>query len=244
MINNRSKGDAMYAMSTRLAAVCVLTLALSGCRPGETPGTHVAAWSTLEATQRHPIVVSQQPARTNIRVARGANGLTPNQRAQVIDFLDRYRGGDTGNSRMTISVPTGAPNEVAALHAAADLRYLLRDYGLDDTRVSVQPYHSDRDHRPPIRISYDRFVAEAPECGNWSANVSDDPRNLPYPNLGCATQRNFAMQVANPADLLGPRSMTPASAERRHVGWEKYVKGDSTISKKDGDEKVQVKGAN
>lgn len=244
MTNNRSKGDAMSAMSMKLATLCVVAVALTGCRPGEEPGAHVAGWSTLEAAQRHPIVVSQQPARTNIRVARGAHGLTPKQRAQVIDFLDRYRGGDTGNSRMTVNVPTGAPNEVAALHAAADLRYLLRDYGLDETRVSVQPYHSDGDHQPPIRISYDRFVAEAPECGNWSVNVSNDPRNLPYPNLGCTTQRNFAMQVANPADLLGPRSMTPSSAERRDGAWGKYVKGESTISKKDGDEKVQVKGDN
>jgi len=67
---------------------------------------------------------------------------------------------------------------------------------------------------------------------------------LPYPDFGCATQRNFAAQVANPADLIGPRSMTPAAAERRDVVWGKYIKGESTISQKQADERSVVKGAN
>jgi pilus assembly protein CpaD len=54
----------------------------------------------------------------------------------------------------------------------------------------------------------------------------------------------LAVQIANPADLLGPRTMEPAaSSERRDEIWNKYVKGESTIAKKDPDEKVQVKGA-
>jgi pilus assembly protein CpaD len=52
--------------------------------------------------------------------------------------------------------------------------------------------------------------------------------NLPYPNFGCATQRNFGAQVANPADLLGPRSETARSSERRDQVWSKYVKGAAT----------------
>jgi pilus assembly protein CpaD len=51
------------------------------------------------------------------------------------------------------------------------------------------------------------------------------------------------VQVANPADLLGPRTQQPGSAERRDVVWDKFVKGDSTVAKKDADERVQVKNA-
>ena len=67
------------------------------------------------------------------------------------------------------------------------------------------------------------------------------PVPLPYPNFGCATQRNLAVQVANPADLLTPRTMQPGSAERRDTVWDAYVKGDSTIAKKSADEKVKTK---
>ena len=174
---------------------------------------------------------------------RGAQGLSPHQRAQVAEFVDRYRNGDSGNSKMVISAPSGAPNEVAAMQAVAEIRHLIRSAGFDETSVSVEAYHEEKDPQPPIRVSYLRFVAEGPDCGRWPTNLAHEPNNLPYPNLGCATQRNFAAQVANPADLLGPRSSTPAAGERRQVIWDKYNKGDSTISQKQGDEKVQVKGA-
>lgn len=229
------------ATAARLAAVATIALTISGCRPGEEPGAHVAGWTLIDASQRHPIVVSKEPANLTVRVPRGSSGLTPNQRSNIVDFLNRYRG-NNGADRMTIAVPTGAPNEVAALHAVADLRDLMRDHGIDDSRISVKPYHTDGDPQPPIRVSYARFVAEAPQCGQWPTNLSDDPRNLPYPNFACAQQRNIAAQIANPADLLGPRSMTPAPAERREQQWEKYVKGESTVAKKDQDERAQVKG--
>ncbi|MFM9943401.1 MAG: CpaD family pilus assembly protein [Hyphomicrobiaceae bacterium] len=234
----------MKSNAIKVLSVSALALVATACRPGEDPGAHVAGWAMVEPTQRHPIIVSQQPANLTVRVARGSHGLAPQQRAHVVDFLNKYRGGDSGNGKLTINVPSGSPNEVAALHAVADLRELLRDYGLDDTRVSIKPYHTDGDPQPPIRVSYARFVAEGPQCGHWNTNLADDSTNLPFPNLGCATQRNFAAQIANPADLVGPRTMTPATSERRDVVWERFVKGESTIAKKEADERVQVKGAN
>ena len=229
--------------AVKVLTVTAIGLSLGACRPGEEPGTQVAGWAMIDPAQRHPIVVSKQPATMNVRVTRGADGLTPQQRSSVIDFLNRYRGADQGNSKIMVHVPSGAPNEVAALHAVADLREVLREYGLDDTRVSIQPYHAEGDHQPPIKISYARFVAEGPDCGRWHGNIASNPQNLPYHDFGCANQRNLAAQVSNPADLLGPRTMTPAISERRDTIWDKFIKGESTISKKDAEEKSIVKGA-
>jgi len=72
------------------------------------------------------------------------------------------------------------------------------------------------------------------------ADGGRDPQNLPYPNLGCATQRNFAVAVANPQDLIGPRAETPRPGERRDVVWGKYVKGEPTISKRDPSEHANI----
>jgi pilus assembly protein CpaD len=228
----------------KAAAVSIAALLLPACS-GELEHTgHVAGWSVIDHAQRHPITVSEQPADLVVRVARGSDGLNPQQRATVAHFLGRYRGSDTGNGRLAINVPSGTANEVSALKAVADVRAIVRDYGIDDSRVAVSPYPGDRGGQPPLRISYTRFVAEAPECGSWPLNLGDDTRNLPSPNLGCATQRNFAMQVANPADLLGPRTMSPATAERRDAKWEKFNKGEAVISKKDGEEKASVKSEN
>lgn len=224
-----------------LAAASVV-LAIPGCGHDNSAG-HVAGWAHVDASHRHPIVVSKQPANLSLRVARGAQGLTPAQRSTVVNFLNKYRGGDTGNAKIDIRVPSGTPNEVAALYAVSDLRELLREYGIDETRVAISPYHTEGDHAPAIRVSYSRFVAEGPSCGQWPTNLADDSRHLPHPNMGCATQRNFAAQVANPADLLGPRTMTPASAERRDTQWDRYVKGQSTITQKNPDERLIIKGA-
>jgi pilus assembly protein CpaD len=231
------------SLVTKLAVAASIALAISACRPGDEPGAHVAGWTAVDARQRHPIVVSEQPANLAVRVARGSGGLTPQQRAQVADFMNRYTARDAGNGRVMIGVPSGSANEVAAMHAVADLRFIMRDFGVREADMSIQPYRAEGGRDAPLRISYARFAAEAPECGFWPTNLAEDPRNVPYPNLGCASQRNLAAQISNPADLLGPRTMQPASSERRDVTWDKYIKGESTIAKKDSDEKVQVKNA-
>jgi pilus assembly protein CpaD len=46
--------------------------------------------------------------------------------------------------------------------------------------------------------------------------------------------------VANPGDLLGPRTESDRPGERRDTAWDKYVRGESTASKKTDDEKVKI----
>ncbi len=240
----KTKLPRLARLSTMGAASALTALLLAGCSNGMEPGGHVAGWAMISPDQRHPIIVSEQPSTHSVRVARGSDGLSPHQRAGIADFIGRYRGADAGNSSLAIAVPSGSVNEISALKAVADAREIARDMGIDDSRVSVSPYRAGGDRDPAIRISYTRYVAEAPECGIWPTNVGDDARNMPHPNLGCATQRNFAMQVANPADLLGPRTMTPATGERRDARWEKFNKGETTVAKKDQDERASTKGDN
>lgn len=234
--------------SCRAATIAIVStlagLALSGCANGLDPGGHVAGWAMISPEQRHPIIVSEEPATHSVRVAQGSSGLTPHQRANLADFIGRYRSNDAGNSRLSIAVPSGSSNEISALKAVADVRDIARDFGIDESRISVHPYGSGHTRDAAVRVSYTRYVAEAPECGDWSTNLGDDTRNLPYPNLGCATQRNFAMQVANPADLLGPRTMTPAVAERRDTHWRKFNEGESTVTKRVQDERASTKADN
>lgn len=226
-----------------LTALLFLPLALGACGHDE-EAPRVAGWSMLDPTQRHPIHVSQEPQTMRIAVGRYAQGLTAQQRAEVLAFADHSRASDAGNSRLIISAPGGAENEVAAMHAVRQIRRILTDYGFAETSIAVEAYQAEEGRDSPIRVSYLRFVADGPECGIWPTNLAYEPQNLPYPNLGCATQRNLAAQVANPADLLGPRTESDRSAERRDNVWDKYVTGESTVAKKSEDEKVKVKSTN
>lgn len=242
MTSPRTAGSGFGAVARRLTVITLAAATLAGCRMGEETGSHVAGWALVDSAQRHPILVSQQPATMDIRVTGSAPGLSPAQAAHLSDFLARYRGKDSGNSRLVIAVPTGSPNEGAAMRAVAHMRQLIAEYGFSESDIAMQPYNGRRDPSAPIRLAYLRYVAEGPECGHWPTNLANDPRNLPYPNFGCAHQRNLAAQVANPADLLGPRTMTPPDAERRSVVMERYRQGKSTAADKGGDESARVKG--
>ena len=100
--------------ATKVLSIALLTVSLAGCRHGE-EGTQVAGWSLVDPNQRHPIMVSQQPAHMSINVPRGSAGLSPAQRSEVVEFSSRYRASDSGNSRLVIAAPGGTTNEVLSL---------------------------------------------------------------------------------------------------------------------------------
>jgi len=236
-----SSATGVASMAKTMVCVSLLALGLGGCKHGE-ERAQVAGWTLVDPSERHPILVSQQPQTMNVHVTRGSGGLTPQQRAELLAFAGRSRASDAGNSKLIIGAPSGGANEVAAMRAVHEIRQLLSDNGIPEPAIAVEVYSREGDPQPPIRVSFLRYVAEGPQCGDWSTNLAVDPQNLPYPNLGCTTQHNLAAMVANPADLLGPRSETDRSSERRDVVWDKYIKGDSTGAQKSEDEKVQVDG--
>lgn len=228
-------------MTQRASLVCLAALAatMGGCKHDiGTP--QVAGWSMVDPSQRHPIIVSQQPQTMQVRVAASSRGLNPRQRAEVLEFADRSRAGDAGNSRLIIQAPGGSANEIAAMSAVGEIRQILGDMGFSESSIVVEAYHAEDRGDAPVRVSYMRYVAEAPVCGYWPTNLADQRDNGNYPNFGCANQHNLAEMVANPADLLGPRTESDRPGERRDVVWDKYVNGKPTGAEKSEDEKVKV----
>jgi pilus assembly protein CpaD len=242
-VRKTSRSGTMTALrSVKALPVLMAAMAVAGCEH-DREAAQVAGWSLIEPTQRHPIMVSQQPSNFSLTVARGSQGLTPAQRADVMGFANRFRAGDAGNSRLVISAPSGSGNEVAAMNAVQDIHGLLVTSGFAESDIAVEAYQ-DQGAAAPVRISYMRYVAEGPACGgDWSENLAFSPRNTTPPNHGCANQRNLAAMIANPADLLGPRTEGPRYSERRDAVMNKWTKGETTGAKKSEDEKVRVKGA-
>ena len=188
-----------------VGTTAALALVITACRPHD-PVDDVAGWSMTDPSERHPIIVTQQPSVIQLRVDSTAYGLTPSQRAQAIRFIERYRATDAGNGKLVIQAPSGTLNEVSAMHAAAELRHLMVEMGFDQTSVAVETYPGGRNQQPPVRVSHLRFFAEGPKCGDWPANLADSSSGLNYANFGCSNQRNLAAMTANPADLLVPRT--------------------------------------
>ena len=57
--------------------------------------------------------------------------------------------------------------------------------------------------------------AQTDKCGRWPADLVETSENKHYADFGCSYQNNLAAQMANPADLLGPRKSTDIDAENR-----------------------------
>lgn len=231
----------LAAGTVRALVISGALVSLTACRTFE-ENSKITGWSLVEPSQRHPIMVSQKPSKLVLKVARGSYGLSPEQRARLYNFASEYRSGYSSNSKLVIQAPSGGPNEVAAMQAVAEIRHLLREGGFDESLITVEAYHDDRDPQPPVRVSYLRYVAEGPECGVWPTDIGRQTDGLNQANFGCTQQKNIAAMVANPADLLGPRGMTERDGQRRDTVWEKYRKGETTGAQKSQDEKVRTKG--
>jgi len=230
-----------WAMRRTAASLSLVTLLISGCgHDQELGGPQVAGWSLVDPAQRHPIVVSQQPQTMQVHVARNSRGLSPSQRAELLHFADLSRASDAGNSRLVISAPASGSNDIASMYAVSEIRQILGDHGFQDSSIAVEAYRGSDRQAQPIKITYLRYVAEGPVCGTWPTNLAREPNNVPYPNFGCASQHNLAAMVANPADLLGPRTESDRPSERRDVAWDKYVRGESSASQKSDDEKIKT----
>ncbi|MET0193715.1 MAG: CpaD family pilus assembly protein [Hyphomicrobiaceae bacterium] len=214
----------------KLLVVSLLALSAAGCKALEEPGAYGAGFTIVDPLQKNPIMVSQQPATLNLRVSRNASGLNDSQRRDVAGFLNHFRNTGMGNTRLVISVPAGSPNEGAATRMMTEIKSMVVDFGFSDTVTVTEPYSAPRGTEAPLRLSYLQYIAEGPACGRWPTNLARQKDNLNYDNFGCAQQRNLAAQIANPADLIGPRSMTTSDSERRAVVIGRYENGENTTA--------------
>ena len=74
----------------------------------------------------------------------------------------------------------------------------------------------------PVRVAFTAMRAQTDKCGRWPKDILDNAENKHYANFGCSYQNNLAAQIANPADLLGPRKLSPIDAEKRGVVIDEY----------------------
>lgn len=230
----RNAKTSIRPAAMKLMAASLMVLSLAACR-GDQDGRVVGYAEPYEYEKKHPINVTTNETQLDIVVAGRSHGLNSIQRAQVDEFLGQWRHEGTG--KVTIAAPSGSANEGSAYQAAAEIRDLARDKGIPGHAVVFTAYNAGGG-KPPVKISFLRYVAEGPSCGDWSKNLAEDPQNVAYPDYGCSTQHNLAAMIANPRDLIEMRNGTPRPGERRDEVWRKYVGGKSTISETSQEEKA------
>jgi pilus assembly protein CpaD len=207
------------SVAGRLALATLCALLVSACdRLRQIEQDHNAAAVGLSnAELRHPIGFTPRNESLDIEVPPGAEGLSPNQYVDVYRFLHRYRREAAG--RLVISAPTRGRDQAAIEHSLQEIQRQVAEAGIDYRLV-----HGARAGGTPfIKLAYRRPVAVPPSCGDWTEDVARNEARIPYPNWGCATQRNLAVMVDNARDLGQPQAEDPRPSERRSVSWSAYI---------------------
>jgi pilus assembly protein CpaD len=217
---------AMTSRLLRSLAALGLTAALGAC------ATHVPG-ANDEArlpTQRFEPKVTSQPE--EVRLAIHAQGLSPAQ-AEALSKLVAYWREDEGGT-IGIQAPTEGVEPGAAYRMSESARSFLLSKGVPADQVEMVGYAPDAaEPPPPLLVGYLRYKAEIPKCGEKWTSITRTFKNDVQPNFGCAVSANMAAQIADPADLMGPREMTPQDATRRQYVLDKYRKGEVTSAEKD-----------
>jgi pilus assembly protein CpaD len=199
-------------------ALAAVAVALGGCW---TSPEVVTASVPNDYRQRHPIAVQEG-------------------NHSIVVFVGAGRGESwvrEGTGGVVVDVPVNTPNARAAASAAREIRSTLSMAGVPSSAIHLRRYSPDDPERfATVRLTYPKIKADAGPCGMWPTDLGpsiDNPgynENKPYYNFGCATQRNLAAMVDNPADLEQPRPESPAYTMRRTMSFEKYRKGVSTTT--------------
>lgn len=203
-----------------------LGLVIAGCDSRERAENSRALVLT-NAETAHPITFQSRIEELSVEIPSGGHGLSQNQYADVYRFVARFKA--EANGHLTVSLPGtshwggyGAPLE--------DIKAAMREADVAPAKVRRGTHARGRGGSNMLKLSYARPIAVPPECGNWSRDVGRESERIPYPDWGCATQRNFAGMVANSRDLQRPQDEDPRSAERRSATWSKYIAPDGAAA--------------
>lgn len=210
------------------AALTLGAIALGGCNTARE--VDVTASIPNDYRLRHPITIQEADRKTELFIGSARGGLESSQQADVLAFAQAWRGEATGG--IVVDLPTGTPNARAAADALREVRSIFNAAGVPPRSVAVRPYRpSSPEQLATIKLRYPKMTANAGPCGLWPEDVGPVWRspiyteNKPHYNFGCATQRNTAAMVANPADLVQPRPEAPPYTGRRMDAYDKYRRG-------------------
>jgi pilus assembly protein CpaD len=203
----------------RISAVVVLAAGvLAGCakRDSITVGSVPDDYRT-----NHPIVISERDKVIDIPVGVADSRMTHIQKTALDGFVANYD--RSAAPLMMVMVPYGSANQAAASHVAQDMIKRLRSAGVPDGKIVHQPYEaSNGSDNAPVRLVYKQMTASTGQCGRWPDDMLKDSDNKHWANFGCSYQNNLAAQIANPADLLGPRQSDQIDTGRRSAAIDQY----------------------
>lgn len=216
-----------------IAASGVALTLLSACASSAPPLEPPSPPRSVTEKWADKVQINARP--DEILLAPHAEGLSLAQSQAVDALLTRWLEAEA--REIVISAPMnirdgGGQNAAISGRMADAARLRLLAMGAPAAKVRIVGYDAAGAPDAPLKVGFLRYETTVPKCGGWE-NLTATRNNDAYDNFGCAVTANIATQVANPEDLLRPRDVTPADANRRDNVLGKYRTGQVTSSAKD-----------
>ena len=186
-----------------------LGLAASGCAP------QTSQWSMVEAPRENKLTLVRLAHQVQFRP--NEDRLSPAEAARLGAFI-RDQNVGYGDQILLIggngALAQRRQEAVATAFARGGMR-VIRDVEIEG--LSTAPNE--------LRVVVSRHVVTPPTCPNWSKRPDDDFGNTQSSHIGCATQTNLGLMIANPSDLVAGQEIGPADGELSAFRIESYRRG-------------------
>ena len=202
--------------------LCLGVVMMAGSCTAHAPdATHLS----LDGAYNHPITVEPNYQSLKLYYSPADAGIQPADQARFAGFIANYEA--HGNGAIAVNAPAGV-NSQAMIGFFAQR---INDMGVPKDRILVATHDAVQgDMR--VEVNYVSYQARTDKCGDWSENLASTLDNSTPKNFGCAVQQNIAAMVADPRDLLGPRTMGESDASRRATVVTNYEQGKITSAEK------------
>jgi pilus assembly protein CpaD len=203
-----------------LAAAALIAMGSCAATPDTSPGMMLP-----DGAANHPITVEPSYRALKLAWSPAAGGLSPAEQVQFHAFVADYLA--HGNGSIAVSAPATLGAQGAAQWFAAGINAM----GVSRDKILIAT-HDAAGGDMRVELNYVSYQAHTDKCGDWSENLAFTLDNSTPKNFGCAVQQNIAAMVADPRDLLGPRTMGESDASRRATVVTNYEQGKITSAEK------------
>jgi pilus assembly protein CpaD len=151
----------------------------------------------------------------------GSDRLAPGERERLVAFAQR-RDMTVGDR---IDIANGPTSEALARRRTQAAVAALASGGVRFLNVSQSTDASLPRDSAEMRL--ERHLVTLPRCPNWTSEPQNWS-NRPSSNFGCSNTTNLGLMIADPADLVGGRTLGPADGTFSALGIRRYRSGNPT----------------
>lgn len=218
---------------------------LAGCESDQMITT--GSFYPTNYKDRHPIVLTNGKTDLDIFINASQSSISRRQKSDLVAYFSTYR--QQGQSKITMYTPVDSSSATlrSIEKAKSEILVFAQSMGIAKNRFEFTNYRiANPLLASPIRLSYRRLVARlGSKCGNWpqdlgATDIASYARNEDPWNYGCSTQANMVAQVADPLDLVRPRTEEAKNSSRAVTAIGKYNEGQDPSAKWQQDGTTQI----